>query len=200
MTRVVALLFPLFLRQAPALDVVIRGGRVLDGTGNPYIYADVGLRGDRIVAVGDLSSATARRVVDARGKYVVPGFFTLHEHIEPAILRGHGTLPNFTTQGFTTAVIDADGRTGIWPLPRQRDTLLKMGSSLNLVPMVGHGTVRAIVMGRDFQRAARADEIAQMKALVTQGMGDGAFGLTEGKPTAARPGRMLTRQRTGRRP
>lgn len=192
MTRVAALLFLLFLQQAPAFDVVIRGGRVLDGTGNPYIYADVGVRGDRVVAVGDLSSATARRVVDARGKYVVPGFFTLHEHIEPAILRGHGTLPNFTTQGFTTAVIDADGRTGVWPLPRQRDTLLKMGSALNLVPMVGHGTVRAMVMGRDFQRAARADEIARMKTLVTQGMEDGAFGLTTGLEYS--PGRWSTEE------
>src|SRR5687768_7762487 len=122
------------LQQGPSYDVVIRGGRVLDGTGNPYIYADVGIRGDRIAAVGDLSGAVARRVVDARGKYVTPGFFTLHEHIEPAILRGHGTLPNFTTQGFTTAVIDADGRSAVWPLSRQRDTIAKVGSALNLVP------------------------------------------------------------------
>jgi N-acyl-D-amino-acid deacylase len=192
MTRVAALLLLLLVQQAPAFDVVIRGGRVLDGTGNPYIYADVGIRGDRIAAIGDLSTATARRVVDARGKYVVPGFFTLHEHLEPAVLRGFGTLPNFTTQGFTTAVIDADGRTGIWPLPRQRDTLLKMGSALNLVPMVGHGTVRAMAMGRDFQRAARPEEIARMKALVTQGMEDGAFGLTTGLEYS--PGRWSTEE------
>jgi len=191
-TRVTALLLLLVFQQAPAFDVVIRGGRVLDGSGNPYIHADVGIRGDRIVAVGNLSSATARRTVDARGKYVVPGFFTLHEHLEPAILRGHGTLANFTTQGFTTAVIDADGRTGVWPLPRQRDTLLKMGSALNLVPMVGHGTVRGMAMGRDFQRAARPEEIERMKALVTQGMEDGAFGLTTGLEYS--PGRWSTEE------
>jgi len=191
-TRVAALVILLLFQQAPGFDVVIRGGRVLDGTGNPYIYADVGIRGDRIAAVGNLSSATARRTVDARGKYVVPGFFTLHEHLEPAILRGYGTLANFTTQGFTTAVIDADGRTGVWPLPRQRDTLLKMGSALNLVPMVGHGTVRAMAMGRDFQRAARPEEIERMKALVTQGMEDGAFGLTTGLEYS--PGRWSTEE------
>ncbi len=182
----------LLLQQGPAYEVVIRGGRVLDGTGNPYIYADVGIQGDRIAPVGDLSAATARRVVDARGKYVTPGFFTLHEHIEPAILRGHGTLPNFTSQGFTTAVIDADGRGAIWPLSKQRDTVAKMGSALNLVPMVGHGTVRGIAMGNDFQRAARPDEIERMKALVKQGMEDGAFGLSAGLEYS--PGRWSTEE------
>ncbi len=182
----------LLLQQGPAYDVVIRGGRVLDGTGNPYSYADVGIRGDRIAAVGDLSAAAARRVVDARGKYVTPGFFTLHEHIEPAILRGHGTLPNFTSQGFTTAVIDADGRSAIWPLSRQRDTIAKMGSALNLVPMVGHGTIRGIAMGNDFQRPARPDEIERMKALVKQGMEDGAFGLSAGLEYS--PGRWSTEE------
>ncbi|HJR34589.1 MAG TPA: amidohydrolase family protein [Gemmatimonadales bacterium] len=180
------------LQPGPAYDLIIRGGRVLDGTGNPYIYADVGIRGDRIVTLGDLSAARASRVIDARGKYVTPGFFTLHEHIEPAILRGHGTLPNFTSQGFTTAVIDADGRTPVWPLTRQRDTLSRMGSALNLVPMVGHGTVRGLVMGRDFQRAARPDEIEKMKALVRQGMEEGGFGLTAGLEYS--PGRWSTEE------
>jgi N-acyl-D-amino-acid deacylase len=180
------------LQQGPAYDLIIRGGRVLDGTGNPYIYADVGIRGDRIVALGDLSAARATRVIEARGKYVTPGFFTLHEHIEPAILRGHGTLPNFTSQGFTTAVIDADGRTPVWPLTRQRDTLNRMGSALNLVPMVGHGTVRGLVMGRDVQRAARPDEIEKMKALVRQGMEDGGFGLSAGLEYS--PGRWSTEE------
>lgn len=182
----------LLLQQGPAYDVVIRGGRVLDGTGNPYVYADVGIKGDRITAIGDLSAASAGRVVDARGKYVTPGFFTLHEHLEGAVLRGYGTLPNFTTQGFTTAVIDADGRTAVWPLTRQRDSLLKMGSALNLVPMVGHGTVRVMVMGKDYKRTARPDEIERMKALVTRGMEDGGFGLTTGLEYV--PGRWSTEE------
>lgn len=187
-----SLLVLALLQQGPAYDLIIRGGRVLDGSGNPYIYADVGIRGDRIVTLGDLAAARAARVIDARGKYVTPGFFTLHEHIEPAILRGHGTLPNFTSQGFTTAVIDADGRTPVWPLTRQRDTLRRMGSALNLVPMVGHGTVRGLVMGRDFQRAARPDEIERMKALVRQGMEEGAFGLSAGLEYS--PGRWSTEE------
>ncbi|WP_419165221.1 hypothetical protein [Candidatus Palauibacter sp.] len=65
--------------SAQSYDVLIRNGRVLDGSGNPYFRADIGIRGDEIVAVGDLPGATADRVVDAAGKYVTPGFIALHE-------------------------------------------------------------------------------------------------------------------------
>ena len=128
-------------------DVVIRGGRVLDGSGNPFVKADVGLRGDTVAAIGDLSKASAARIIDAAGKYVVPGFIALHEHIDHDILEGNGDLPNFTTQGFTTAVLNADGRTALSPLSRQRAEMEKAGSALNVVMMVGHGTVRSRVMG-----------------------------------------------------
>lgn len=178
--------------QPASYDVLIRNGRVLDGTGNPYVYADVGIHGDTIAAVGDLRLASAARVVDAAGQYLTPGFFALHEHIEPAILKGHGTLPNFTTQGFTTAVIDADGRSHVWPLVKQRVELERAGSALNLVPMVGHGTVRGLAMGQDYMRAATAAEIEKMKALVQQGMEQGAFGLSAGLEYV--PGRWSTEE------
>jgi N-acyl-D-amino-acid deacylase len=166
--------------QSPSYDVIVRGGRVLDGSGNPFFYADVGIRGDTVAALGDLSGASASRVIDARGRYVTPGFIALHEHIEPSLLQGHGTLPNFTTQGFTTAVVDADGRSAIWPLSQQRAEFERVGSALNLVPMVGHGTVRELAMGKDFRRPATPAEIEKMKALVRQGMEDGGFGLSTG--------------------
>jgi len=166
--------------QSGSYDVVVRGGRVFDGSGNPYVYADLGIRGDTIVALGDLSGATASRIIDAAGQYVTPGFIALHEHIEPAILEGHGTLPNFTTQGFTTAVVDADGRDAIWPLGKQRAEFERVGCALNLVQLVGHGTVRELAMGKDFRRAATAAEIEKMKAFVRQGMEEGAFGLSTG--------------------
>ena len=166
-------------------DVLIRNGRVLDGTGNPFFYADVAINGDEIAAMGDLSSDRGRREVDARGQYVTPGFIALHEHIDGAILEGHGTVPNYVTQGFTTAVINADGGVlnGIWPLSAQRDSLQKLGHQLNLVPMVPHGVVRSLVMGTtpaDVMRYATDAEIQEMKALVRLGMQDGAFGLTTG--------------------
>ena len=169
--------------DAQTLDVLIRNGRVLDGSGNPYFYADIGIRGDEIVEVGDLSGRSAARVLDADGQYVTPGFIGLHEHVDRGILRGHNRVTNYTTQGFTTAVIDADGRSAVWPLAAQRDSLGKVGHALNLVPMVGHGTVRAMVMGQEpaeVMRHATAEEIERMRALVRQGMEDGAFGLSTG--------------------
>jgi len=171
-------------RPAPErFDVLIRHGRILDGTGNPWFSADVGIRGDRIVAIGDLSAAAATRIIDATGQYVTPGFIGLHEHIEQGILEGKGQVPNYSTQGFTTAVINADGHSGIWPLRAQRDSLRKLGHALNLVPMVGHGAVRELVMGTrpdQVMRHATPDEIIRMQALVRLGMEDGAFGLSTG--------------------
>jgi N-acyl-D-amino-acid deacylase len=178
--------------QGTEYDVIIRNGRVLDGTGNPHIYADVGIRGDVIARIGDLRTARARREVDARGKYVTPGWFALHEHIEADILAGYGTLPNFTTQGFTTAVIDADGRTHVWPIAKAKQDYAKAGSALNLVPMVGHATVRAMAMGTDFRREATPAEIERMKQLTKEGMEQGAFGLTTGLEYS--PARWSTEQ------
>ncbi|MGQ0703581.1 MAG: N-acyl-D-amino-acid deacylase family protein [Gemmatimonadales bacterium] len=187
-------LFALFVPFAPfapfptpqqqQFDLLIRGGRVLDGTGNPWFRADVGIRGHRIAAIGDLRNAAAPRVIDATGKYVTPGFIALHEHIDRGILRGLGVVPNYLTQGFTTAVINADGlEGGVWPLRAQRDSLRKLGHSVNLAPMVSHGTVRRLVMGttpEQVMRPAAPEELTRMQALVRQGMEEGGFGLSTG--------------------
>ncbi len=165
-------------------DLLIRDGRILDGTGNPWFRADLGIRGDRIVALGDLRAAAASRTIDARGMIVSPGFIGLHEHIDRGILQGRTLVPNYLLQGFTTAVINADGlEGGIWPLARQRDSLGKLGHSLNLVPLVSHGTVRRLVMGTSpaqVMRPATAQELTRMQALVRQGMQEGGFGISTG--------------------
>ncbi len=165
-------------------DVVIRGGRVIDGTGNPWFAADVGIRGDRIVSIGDLRLARAAREIDARGKFVTPGFIALHEHIDRGILQGRRAVANYLSQGFTTAVINADGlEGGLWPLRAQRDSLRRLGHALNLVPMVAHGTVRRLAMGTtpaQVMRPATPAELRQMEALVRQGMEEGAFGMSTG--------------------
>ena len=165
-------------------DIIIRNGRVLDGTGNPFFLADIGITGDRITTIGDLSAATAPKVIDARGQFVTPGFIGLHEHIERGILDGKGRhVTNYTTQGFTTAVINADGRSMVWPLSRQRDSLRKLGHALNLVPMIGHGTIRELAIGstpEQLMREAAPEQLAKMQDLVREGMRDGAFGLSTG--------------------
>jgi N-acyl-D-aspartate/D-glutamate deacylase len=189
MTRIVpwlmamALLAPALVAQQPAYDVLIRHGRILDGTGNPWYLGDVAIRGDRIAAIGRLEGATARRVIDARGQVVAPGFIALHEHIDRGILQGKGVVPNYLIQGFTTAVIGADGRTSVWPVRSQRDSLRQLGHALNLAQMVGHGTVRQLAMGtrpEQVMRLPTAAELARMQELVREGMRDGAFGLSTG--------------------
>ena len=183
---------------APRFDVLIRGGRVFDGTGNPAVPADVGIRDGRIVAVGRLRGATATRVVDATGKHVAPGFIDIHSHADDgASIQGgfrdkdarYRAAPNLVTQGVTTVVVNHDGRSP-WPVADQRDFLEKNGIGPNALLMVGHGTVRARVMGNDFRRAARPDEVAKMQELVRQAMREGAIGLSAGLEYV--PGRWST--------
>lgn len=179
-------------------DLLIRGGRILDGTGNPAFPADVGIRGDRIVAVGRLPGATADRVVDARGKHVAPGFIDIHSHADDgASVQGgfrdpdarYRAAPNLVTQGVTTVVVNHDGRSP-WPIADQKAQLESRGIGPNAMLMVGHGTVRARAMGTDIRRPARADEVARMRELVRQAMREGAVGLSAGLEYA--PGRWST--------
>jgi N-acyl-D-amino-acid deacylase len=171
--------------DAPAsFDVLITGAHVLDGTGNPWFLADIGLRGDEIAAIGDLSGAQAALVVDARGRVVAPGFIDLHTHAGGQALIDAGeprrrTAPNLIAQGITTVVINSDGRSA-WPIAEQRTALEGTDFGPNAIMLVGHGTVRSAVMGRDFQRPATAQEIAAMRRLVRQGMAEGAYGLSAG--------------------
>jgi N-acyl-D-amino-acid deacylase len=166
----------------PPFDVLITGGRVYDGTGNPPALADVGIRAGRIAAVGRLRGASARRTIDARGKVVMPGFVDPHSHADGGLGsddRRRRAAPNLITQGITTVVVNPDGR-GPWPLSEQKARYEKLGIGPNAALMVGHNTVRARVMGEDYRRAAHPDEIRQMKELVRQGMEQEAFGLTAG--------------------
>ena len=178
---------------AQDFDIVIRGGRVLDGSGNPAFNADVGIRGDEIVRVGDLSDASAGRVIDATGFYVVPGFIDMHSHADGAFAsddverrRAH----NLVMQGITTVVFGPDGRNARWPIAEEMEAYRTPGVAMNVVPMVGHGTVRGLVMGDDYERAATEAEIRQMQELVRSGMEDGAWGLGAGPEY--RPGRFST--------
>src|SRR5687768_13111817 len=177
-------------QQAPAqrFDLLITGGQVYDGTGNPWFYADVGIRGDRIVAIGKLAGATATRTIDAKGRIVVPGFIDLHSHADDGASERGGfrdpdprrrAAPNLVAQGVTTVVVNHDGRSP-WPIADQRALIEKNGIGPNTALLVGHGTVRRQVMGTDVRRPARADEIAKMRDLVAQGMREGAYGLSAG--------------------
>jgi N-acyl-D-amino-acid deacylase len=196
---IVAALFAVVAAQPVAsYDVLIRNGRILDGTGNPWFPADIAIQAGRIVAVGQLAGAQADRVIDAAGKYVTPGFIDIHSHADDGSGPRGGfrdpdpvrrSAPNLVSQGITTVVVNQDGRSP-WPVADQRALLEKTGIGPNAMLLVGHGTVRRSVMGEDVRRPARADEITRMRALVKQALQEGAVGMSAG--LEYEPGRWST--------
>jgi len=184
---------PLTLSAQQSFDILIRDGRVLDGTGNDWFHADVGVVGDEIVAVGDLQGAEARRVIEAEGLYVAPGFIDVHSHADRAMTSDHveaRQARSLTSQGLTTVVGAPDGRNQAWPLEVEVAALERHGHGMNFALMVGHNTVRGEVMGDDYERPATDEEIRRMREMVRQGMEAGAWGLGAG--VEYRPGRFST--------
>jgi N-acyl-D-amino-acid deacylase len=174
--------------QASPFDVLIRNARVLDGTGNPWFPADIGIASGRIAAVGALGDARASRVIDAAGRYVAPGFIDIHSHADDGSSPRGGfrdpdpqrrAAPNLASQGITTVVVNQDGRSP-WPIAEQRALIEKNGIGLNAMLLVGHGTVRRRAMADDVRRPARPDEIAKMREMIRQGLREGAVGLSAG--------------------
>jgi len=211
-----------------SFDVIIRNGEVIDGTGSPKSAKDIGIKGDAIAAVGDLSGAQAGRMIDASGQVVTPGFIDMHDHFDQTVLL-YPKAQSALAQGITTAVT---GQCGFSPAPldkhytacfwewnwwdrvqprkyyqeavgdldkvktaaREVDGLdvnwatfgewlnrvEEAKPGLNIVPLVGHGTVRTAVIGSDYRRTATSDEIALMKRYVEQAMDEGAGGISNG--------------------
>lgn len=169
-------LLPVLISGQP-YDVVIRGARVVDGTGAPWFRADVAITGERIAAVGRLDGAQAKRVVEARGLVLAPGFIDAHSHAL-AGLRRHPDAENLIRQGVTTVL---EGQDGSSPLP-VKSALEEMGRlrpAVNIGFFAGHGTIRRQVLGTEM-RAPSAEELERMKSLLREAMSDGAFGLSTG--------------------
>jgi N-acyl-D-amino-acid deacylase len=167
--------------QQPAArpwDLLIAGGTVVDGSGAPGYPADVAIRGDRIVRVSrtPLLPDSARRVIDARGRVVAPGFIDLHAHLEP-LLRLPGA-ESAVRQGVTTALGGPDGG-GPWPLGPYLSSAAARGLGINVAFLTGHNTIRQRVLGMA-DRAPTGAELDRMRAMVAQAMGQGAWGLSTG--------------------
>ena len=160
-------------------DVVLRGGWVVDGTGAPGRWADVAIRGERIVAVGKLGEFRAAKIVDVDGLTVAPGFIDAHSHAARGLSTPElsGAEP-LLAQGITTVVINVDGG-GSLDLGAQRRDLLKDGLGVNTALLVPFGTIRRKVMGMA-DRAPTPAELESMKRYVHDGMRAGGFGLSTG--------------------
>ena len=170
---------PLALRAQAPPGLLIRHGVVVDGTGAPRRAADLRIAGDTIVEVGpSLQARGGERVIDARQRVVAPGFIDMHSHADAGIEQAPEAATQLR-QGITTALVGQDGGGGL-PVADALERLERARPAINFASSVGHGTVRRIVMGADFRRAATAAEVATMTALVERAMKDGAFGLSSG--------------------
>ena len=167
------------------LDLKITNGRIIDGTGAPWYRDDIGIRGDTIVSIGDLSRVTAANTIDARDQIVAPGFIDLlgqsqnsvltDPHLEPKVRQGVTT--EVTGEGHSPGPIKPDPAMRWKTLGEYFDVLEKNGSALNFALFVGASNPREIVIG-DVNRPPTPDEMLQMEQIVDQAMREGAIGLS----------------------
>jgi N-acyl-D-amino-acid deacylase len=186
-------------------DLIIANGRIVDGCGNPWYYGDVALRRDRVAAIGAPGALRGRRVVDAAGRYVTPGFVDPHTHSDISVLQ-HPRADSVIRQGVTTHVT---GNCGMSPAPlsaaHREEALHNWGhywdisgvswdwksfgqylrvlthspAAINVAPLVGHGALRLAVMGFS-EQAASERELAGMERLLDAAMRAGAHGMSTG--------------------
>ena len=211
-TRVLLILIILFasatlFAQTPAFDLVITNGHIIDGTGSPWYSGDLGIRGGKIAAIGNLSAAPRKRTIDAAGKVVAPGFIDMLGQSELTILVDP-RLPSKIYQGITSeitgeggsiaplndAIIESD-RSGYehfkvtpdWRTFRQYFARLeKQGIGINLASYVGATQVRRMVLGDDDKQPTPA-QLEQMRDFVREGMKDGAVGVSTSLEYAPAP-------------
>ena len=158
-------------------DILIANAKVVNGTGLPWFYGDVGIRGDTIAAVGLIPQADAPVRIDARNMVVAPGFIDIHSHGRRGI-NAVPTAENYLREGVTTFLEGQDGSSAV-PLGPFLDDLRKTPISVNFATCVGQGSIRSAVIGLA-NRKATPEEIAKMKVLTGQAMRDGAFCLSTG--------------------
>ncbi|HEX2446017.1 MAG TPA: D-aminoacylase [Vicinamibacterales bacterium] len=165
--------------QPASFDLLIVNGRVMTGSGDPAVSADIGVRAGRIAGLGRLSGARASRTIDAAGRVVAPGFIDAHSHAAESIT--HPDLRQarpLVAQGVTTIVVNPDGG-GPVDLVRQRAELEAAGTGVNVALLIGHGAIRTAVLG-DSPAAPDDRQLARMQEFVRNATRDGAFGLSSG--------------------
>jgi len=191
-------------------SIVIKNGKLVDGAGNPWVQANIAVEGDKIVKISRREIAGGVRTIDANGLVVSPGFIDSHTHSDSSVLQ-HNIGMNFLTQGVTSVVTGECGNS-LYPLTKEdqrrtqerlevtaedpskvvvdwltledwRRKLEKKGIGLNHIPLVGHKSIRSLVMSRERVRTlsmATPEEMEAMKELLRGAMKDGAFGVSLG--------------------
>jgi len=157
-------------------QLLLKGGTVISGNEEEPYIGNIGIDGDTISYVGPVTYATADSVIDITGYVISPGFIDMHAHLEPIL-----EIPDATShvmQGVTTALGGPDGG-GPWPFGEYLDSLDTMPLGMNVAYLVGHNTIREVVMGMD-DREPTEDELDEMKSMVRMAMDEGAFGISTG--------------------
>ena len=176
-----SLLIATLAQGADSVDILIRNGVVHDGSGSPGRVTDVGVRGDRIVFIGDGARLKAGRVIDARGLIVAPGFIDPHTHVlagAPGPNESSRRAESALMQGITTVTIGPDGR-GPFNVAQIMADWDRLGAGVNVYNLVGFGAVRGAVMGNSSAKATPA-QIDSMRRLIDKAMREGAYGVGGG--------------------
>jgi len=166
-----------FLSAQTGVDILIKNGRILDGTGNSWKYGDVAIKDGKIFKIGNLININAAKVIDAKGMIVCPGFIDVHTHIEGDELKTP-TADNFIHDGVTTVITGNCGSSNI-DIKKYLERIDSIKLSINVATLIGHNDVRQTVMGTA-NRHATEEELQKMEKLVAQAMKDGAVGFSTG--------------------
>ena len=164
-------------------DIMIKNGKVFDGSLKPEFRADVAIKDGQIVKIARIINGKASRIIEAKGLYLTPGFIDLHTHVDDGMyFPENRACLNFLKQGVTTVILGQCGSSA-WPIFEKAEDLIKRwteeGIGPNAALLVGHGTVREAVMGME-NREPAAEELEKMKEQVREAMEQGAYGLSTG--------------------
>lgn len=168
--------FPLF-SNAQSCDILIKNGKIIDGTGNNWYYGSVAIKDGKIIAIGREINYTAAKTIDASGLIVAPGFIDVHTHLE-GDEKSDPNATNFILDGVTTCVTGNCGSSNT-DIAKYFSFVDSLKLSINVASLIGHNDVRKAVMGRA-NRDASPEEMKRMEAIVDKAMKDGAVGLSTG--------------------
>jgi N-acyl-D-amino-acid deacylase len=162
----------------PARSITIVGASLADGAGGALRTGNVRIERDHIADAGDVAPRPGDMIVKAEGLVLAPGFIDIHNHSTTALITDPAAETQ-VAQGITTLVVGVDGSSP-WPIGKYLAERRRHPAAVNVMVMVGHATVRRAVMGDDYKRPARDEEVARMESLVDRGMREGAIGLSSG--------------------